>query len=186
MRRVVTHDGNEWSNAAEDRVELVDADPSWATQYETEAGTLLSVLPRGHGLRLEHFGSTSIPNLRAKPIIDILLIHPEPALWPELVGPVTSLGYVHWSENPRKDRMFFVKGMPPFGSRRTHHVHVRVPIDTKADLSFRDLLRADPVLARRYAMLKESLAIHYPNDRDAYTDAKTEFVTEVLGQYAER
>ena len=184
MRRLVTHDGKEWSNAAEDRVELVDSDPTWTRQYETEAGILLSILPPVKGLRLEHFGSTAVPNLSAKPIIDILLIHPEPVLWPELVGPITSLGYVYWSENPRKDRMFFVKGMPPFGSRRTHHVHVRVPMDTAAELSFRDLLRANPALTRRYAMLKEVLATRYPNDRDAYIDGKAEFVAEVLGQNA--
>ena len=184
MHRVVTHGGKEWSNAGEDRVELVDPDPLWATQYEMEARALLSVLPRVNGLRLEHFGSTAIPNLRAKPIIDILLVHPEPALWPELVSPIASLGYVYWSENPRKDRMFFVKGMPPFGSRRTHHVHVRVPIDTTAELSLRNLLRSNPTLTRRYAMLKEGLATRYPNDRDAYTDGKAEFIAKVLRQDA--
>ena len=181
MPRAVTQDGKAWANAAEDQVELVDSDPAWARQYETEAGALLSVLASVKGMRLEHFGSTAVANLRAKPIIDILLIHPEPALWPGLVGPIASLGYVYWSENPRKDRMFFVKGMPPFGSRRTHHVHVRVPSDAEAELAFRDRLRANPVLALRYAMLKESLATRYPIDRDAYTDGKTEFVAEVLG-----
>ena len=76
--------------------------------------------------------------------------------------------------------MFFVKGMPPFGARRTHHVHVRVPEDGHAELKFRDALRANPILARRYAELKDALAVQYANDRDAYTDAKTQFVTEVL------
>lgn len=94
MNRAITHDGKEWSNATDDRVELVDSDPSWVSQYETEAAALLSVLAPVKGIRLEHFGSTAIPNLRAKSIIDILLIHSEPALWPELVRPITSLGYV--------------------------------------------------------------------------------------------
>jgi len=170
----------------EDRVVLVDPDPTWAAQYKTEASVLLSVLPPVNGMRLEHFGSTAIPNLRAKPIIDILVIHPEPALWLGLVGPITSAGYVYWSGNPRKDRMLFVKGMPPSGARRTHHVHVRLPADAAAELAFRDLLRADPQLVRRYELLKEDLAARFPDDREAYTEGKTEFVASALGQLAKR
>ena len=84
------------------------------------------------------------------------------ASWPKLVDPVNSLGYVYWAENPRKDRMFFVKGMPPYGRQRTHHLHVRVPADAEAELSFRDKLREDPQLAKRYAALKEELAARFP------------------------
>ena len=90
-----------------DSIELVDADASWAAQYRSEADALLSVVRAVRGLRLEHFDSKAVPGLRAKPIIDILLVHPEPALWPEFVEPVNSLGYVYWAENPREDRMFF-------------------------------------------------------------------------------
>jgi GrpB-like predicted nucleotidyltransferase (UPF0157 family) len=141
---------------------------------------LIGVLPRIAGLSLKHFGSTAIAHLRAKPIVDILLIHPQPGLWPDLIAPIASLGYVFWADNPRKDRMFFVKGMPPFGTRRTHHVHVRVPSDAEDELRFRDALRGDPMLARRYAELKDALAVRYPYDREAYTDAKADFITEVL------
>jgi len=186
LRLEVTRDGKAWSNAAEDRVELVDADPTWAAQFQTEASALLAVLPPCNGMRLEHFGSTAIPHLRAKPVIDILVIHPQPALWPALVGPITSAGYAYWTGNPRKDRMFFVKGMPPSGARRTHHVHVRLPGDAEAELAFRDLLRADPSLVRRYEMLKEDLAARFPDDREAYTEGKTEFVANALGQLANR
>jgi GrpB-like predicted nucleotidyltransferase (UPF0157 family) len=82
--------------------------------------------------------------------------------------------------------MFFVKGMPPFGTRRTHHVHVRLPRDAEAELAFRDLLRADPALVRRYALLKENLAARFPMDRDAYTEGKSAFVANALGQLAKR
>ena len=82
------------------------------------------------------------------------------------------------------DQMFFVKGMPPFGSRRTHHVHVRLPDDAARELAFRDLLRAHPALAREYEQLKERLAARYPTDRDAYTAGKTAFITEALAQRA--
>jgi GrpB-like predicted nucleotidyltransferase (UPF0157 family) len=180
MHPAITHDGAQWSNAPEDRVEIVAPDPSWPGQYEEAAAALASVLKSFGDFRLEHFGSTAVPNLRAKPIIDILLVHSTPSLWPQLIDPLRSLGYVYWSENPRKDRMFFVKGMPPFGPRRTHHIHVRVPRDAESELAFRDLLRADPALAREYEILKDGLAQRYPTDREAYTDGKTAFVSAAL------
>lgn len=180
MAHDVSHNGKTWSNAAEDRIELTAPNAAWAGQFEAEAAALRSAITPVKDLRIAHFGSTSIPGIRAKPIIDIMLIHPEPALWPELVSAFTSLGYVYWAENPRKDRMFLVKGMPPFGSRRTHHVHVRLPTDAAGELSFRDFLRTDPAIAGEYERLKEALADRHPDDREAYTDGKAEFVAEVL------
>ena len=91
---------------------------------------------------------------------------------------------MYWSENPRKDQMFFVKGMPPFGPRRTHHIHVRLPNDVEKELVFRDLLRASPTLAQRYGTLKDTLPELYPTDRDAYTNGKSGFGSEVLGSSA--
>jgi GrpB-like predicted nucleotidyltransferase (UPF0157 family) len=76
--------------------------------------------------------------------------------------------------------MFFVKGMPPFGSRRSHHVHVRVPEDAAMELEFRDLLRSGPALRRQYENLKEDLASRHPTERDAYTNGKTAFITKAL------
>ena len=184
MHSPITRTEQGWSNAAEDRVDLTDPNPLWREQYEKESAILYSVLRRFEGLRLEHFGSTAVPNLRAKPIIDILLIHPARDVWPQFIDPICSLGYVYWVENPRKEQMFFVKGMPPFGTCRTHHVHVRVPQDAKGELAFRDLLRTDLVLARKYEQLKESLARRYPGDRDAYTDGKTAFIAHALARYA--
>lgn len=133
MPSTVKHDDEGWSNAAEDRVELAASDDSWSRQFELEAAAIRSALGLSKSLRLEHFGSTAVPNLRAKPIIDMLLIHPDPEDWPTLIKPLEGLDYVCWAENPRKDRMFFVRGMPPFGSRRTHHVHVRVPKDAERE-----------------------------------------------------
>jgi GrpB-like predicted nucleotidyltransferase (UPF0157 family) len=77
--------------------------------------------------------------------------------------------------------MFFVKGMPPYGERRTHHVHVTEPSGEmwQRRLAFRDYLRANPAEAHRYEALKRDLAARYPSDREAYTDAKTEYVDEI-------
>jgi GrpB-like predicted nucleotidyltransferase (UPF0157 family) len=105
---------------------------------------------------------------------------PQTDLWLQLVAPICSLGYVYWAENPRKDRLFFVKGMPPFGTRRSHHVHVRTSQDAERELAFRDALRADPGLARKYERLKEKLTQRHATDREAYTEGKTAFVTEAL------
>jgi GrpB-like predicted nucleotidyltransferase (UPF0157 family) len=182
MHSRIMRDDNGWSNAAADRIELTEPDNSWPHQFELEAAAIRAALPVSAGVRLEHFGSTAIPNLRAKPVIDILLIHPRPEEWAQLVEPLQGLGYVYWAENPRKDRMFYVKGMPPFGTRRTHHVHVRVPEDAQRELLFRDFLRANPILAREYERLKQELAERYPTDRDAYTDGKNRFVESALSR----
>lgn len=177
----VTHDDHRWSNATEDTVEIVDPDPSWAEQFTIESDAIKRAL-QPLELCIEHFGSTAIPNLPAKPIIDIFIILGDVSIWPQLLNPLSSLGYIYWAENPRKDRMFLVKGMPPFGSRRSHHVHVRTPTDTMAELVFRDWLRGHPADAVRYAKLKRELAERFKSNRETYTTAKGEFIELILTQ----
>ena len=178
----VTHDGQRWSNADQDRVDLVEYDPQWPTLFEVEASRICSALGGAIEFSLEHFGSTAIPGLAAKPIIDIMLIVADQSQWARLVEPIKSLGYVFWADNPRPDRMFFVKGMPPFGERRTHHIHVRTPTDARAPILFRDYLRRHPEEVVRYAALKHELAERFPTDRDAYTEGKKQFVGEIVGK----
>jgi GrpB-like predicted nucleotidyltransferase (UPF0157 family) len=178
----VTHDGRRYSNVEEDRIELVDYDPGWPALFEAEAGRLRAILA-GLDLgsfRLEHFGSTAIPGITAKPIIDIMLVSADRSRWPGLIEPIKSLEYVYWAENPRSDRMFFVKGMPPFGTRRTHHVHVRTPEDGHPALAFRDYLRDHLDAVARYARLKRELETRHPTDREAYTAGKEAFVAEIV------
>jgi len=76
--------------------------------------------------------------------------------------------------------MFFVKGMPPYGRRRSHHVHVRTSANTTAELAFRDWLRVHPADAARYAKLKRELVERFSSDREAYTAAKGGFIQEIL------
>jgi len=180
----VTHDGRRWSNADQDRIDLVDYDPAWPARFEAEAAGLRAALAGADvgPFTLEHFGSTAIPHLAAKPIIDILLVSDDPARWPALIEPIQSLGYVFWADNPRRDRLFFVKGMPPFGAGRTHHVHVRTARDARAALLFRDYLRAHPDEAARYAALKRQLSSRHATDREAYTEGKQTFVDRILAQ----
>jgi GrpB-like predicted nucleotidyltransferase (UPF0157 family) len=162
-----------------DDVRIVSYDPGWPEQFAAEARRLRAVLDPGQVLGVEHFGSTAVPGLAAKPIIDILvavvsLAHAKATM----IAPILSLGYVYWAENPKPDRMFFVKGMPPYGERRTHHVHITEPNGEmwRRRLLFRDHLRAHPDEARRYEALKRDLAERFPDDREAYTQAKTDYV----------
>ena len=97
-----------------DEVYLVDYDPRWPKMYSDEVDNLRAVLPANLICAIEHFGSTAIPGLPAKPIIDILIaVRSLPESREVAVDPLVSLGYAFWAENPKRDRLFFVKGLPP-------------------------------------------------------------------------
>jgi GrpB-like predicted nucleotidyltransferase (UPF0157 family) len=165
-----------------DDVLIIPYDRAWPSLFLAEAERLRGVLDPGEILGIEHFGSTAVPGLAAKPIIDILIAVGSLARAKEsMVKPISALGYLYWPDNPKPDRMFFVKGMPPYGERRTHHVHVTEQNGEmwQCRLPFRDYLRAHPGEARRYEALKYELAERFPTDRDGYTDAKTEFIEEI-------
>jgi len=180
MSLQVTYDGQRWSNAESDRIEICSYSPSWPARFAEEAAAIHRVLGDGFSYSLEHVGSTAVPGLVAKPIIDIVIIVPDRERWLFLIEPLQRLGYVYWADNPDKSKMFFVKGMSPFGTGRTHHVHVHTPADARATLCFRDYLVGHPEEAVRYAALKRELAARFPTDRDAYTQSKAEFVREML------
>src|SRR3979490_1986004 len=165
-----------------DEVEIVNYDPRWPALFDEEAKRLRAALDPSLILGLEHFGRTAVPRLSAKPIIDILIaVRSLTDAQASFVEALRNLDYVYWAENPKKDRMFFVKGMPPFGSRRSHHVHVTEPdAEMWQRLAFRDYLRADPEEARTYERLKRRLAAEHRTDRDAYTDAKSAYVESVM------
>lgn len=132
----------------------------------------------GLAVVLEHTGSTAVPGLAAKPIIDILAGYPEAAAVPEYTSVLKNAEYVHRGEQEIPGREFFRRGNP-----RAYHVHL-----TAVDgpfwldhLTFRDRLRADNALRDAYAALKRDLAARFPRDREAYIVAKGSFVNEVLG-----
>jgi GrpB-like predicted nucleotidyltransferase (UPF0157 family) len=127
-------------------------------------------------------GRSAVPGLSAKPIIDILIaVRSLEDAQASFVDALRNLDYVYWADNPKQDRMFFVKGMPPFGSGRSHHVHVT---ETQGEmwqrLAFRDYLRAHPEEAAIYAQLKRRLATEHQTDREAYTAAKSAYVESVM------
>ena len=185
MSKGVEHDGVRWNNADLDRVQLRPYDPRWPAQFEREATAIRRELEKDFTFVLEHVGSTAIPGLEAKPIVDILLAVPDAGRWPELIAPLERLGYAYWAGNPDTDRMFFVKGMPPFGAGRTHHVHVVTPGAIRDFVRFRDHLVGHPEDAKHYAALKRKLAAQFADDRDSYTAGKAAFVRMVLARAAD-
>src|ERR1700712_5661067 len=98
-----------------DGIEIVDYDPNWPVLFDEEAQRLRAVLDPSLIVGLEHFGSTAISGLSAKPIIDILIaVRSLDAAQATFVEALRNYDYIYWTKNPKKDRMFFVKGMPPF------------------------------------------------------------------------
>ena len=167
-----------------DEVEIVDYDARWPAIFAEEARLLSAVLDPSLFVGLEHFGSTAIPGLAAKPIIDILItVRSLAEVRTKVVEPLQRIGYVFWAENPKTDRMFFVKGMPPYGEQRTHHIHICEPsAEPWLGLLFRDYLRAHPEEAQRYERLKRELAAQHRTDREAYTSAKASYMEEILAK----
>lgn len=168
-----------------DEIEIVGYDPRWPDLFAAEEKMLRDALPRETFIAIEHAGSTAIPGVAAKPIIDIFVAVPSIAdAKRTLIEPIKAIGYVYWAENPNPERMFFVKGMPPFGVQRTHHVHLCEPSSEywSRPLLFRDYLRTHPDQARHYVELKRGLAERFRDDREGYTAAKDVFVLDIIAK----
>jgi GrpB-like predicted nucleotidyltransferase (UPF0157 family) len=165
-----------------DEILLVEYDLRWPEMYKAEAERVQSVLPAGLVRAVEHFGSTAIPGLVAKPIIDILVaVRSVQEAHEVAVSTMESLGYAFWADNPKRDCLFFVKGLPPHARQRTHHVHMaELNGEIWEQLLFRDYLRIHPEEASRYGALKLELMERYRDDREAYTDAKSAYIQEIM------
>ena len=165
-----------------DDIHLVDYDPRWPALYAAESARVRAALPAGLVHAAEHFGSTAIPGMVAKPVIDILIaVQSIEQARMIAVAPIVALGYAFWADKPKRDRLFFVTGLPPAAPHRTHHVHMtELGSVMWHRLLFRDNLRAHPDEAMRYAALKRDLAARHHTDRDAYTAAKATYVDEVM------
>ena len=149
----------------------------WTKFYEQEKDTIISALGTKNISRINHIGSTSVPGLIAKPTIDILLEIPTDADIPSLTAALISAGYIcNTQPNNPAPHLMFMKGYTPQGFRgQAVHLHVRFPGDWD-ELYFRDYLRSHPETAKSYGKLKQNLQLRYEHDRDAYTEAKTDFI----------
>lgn len=157
------------------RIAIVEYDPRWPSLYEAERARLTAVLDR-HILRIEHIGSTAVPGLAAKPLIDILVTVDRLGSSDAYVQPLRSLGYTYFPVLGGPDRYTFGRGVP-----HTHHVHIveHGSGEHRRPLAFRDYLRSHPEVARQYATLKRGLAARFHDDRRAYNAAKTDFIRSI-------
>lgn len=166
-----------------DSIELVAPNPQWPQLAALEIEKLKHILSSEPIIDIQHIGSTAIENLWAKPIIDIqIAVDSLSAIKQIAIAILEANGYIYWDTNPDSERLFFVKGMPPFGEKRSHHVHIVEPTSHhwQEKILFRDYLRAHPEATHEYENLKKELAQKHTHDREQYTDAKTNFIHEIL------
>ena len=163
-------------------IEIIEYDPVWVERFVEQRVRLDVVLAPWLAGTVEHIGSTSVPGLRAKPIINILapvksLADAQTAM-PALAGE----GWLFWPQNPNRHyRMWFLR---PHPRSRTHHLQLIAHNhpDARALIAFRDALRGDDALRTAYASLKETLAVQHQTNRNAYSNAKTDFIRSALRQ----
>jgi GrpB-like predicted nucleotidyltransferase (UPF0157 family) len=159
-------------------VSLARAHDAWAAAYERERSKIATAL-REQVIGIEHVGSTAIPDVPAKPILDILVGVQGFDGARVCIAPMIDIGYSYRGENGIPRRHYFVKGDP-----RTHHVHM-VEIesdDWKATLRFRYLLRTHPDLASEYGREKERLVRVYFDNREAYQREKDKIIESIVGR----
>ena len=147
----------------------------WAEWYAEEAQRLAGLLPAG--IRIHHIGSTAVPGIWAKPIIDMLMEIPASLPMEQAREILVQNGYICMSQ--QENRMSFNMGYTPQGfSERVFHLHLRYAGDCD-ELFFRDYLRDHPEIAKQYEALKLELWKQFEHDRDGYTAAKTVFIAEM-------
>ena len=163
---------------------LAEYNPEWPQWYFEEKERLVSLIGAENISRIRHIGSTSVPGLVAKPTVDILLETTEKANIDELVASLPCDEYIclHQQTIPTFDLVLILKGYTSTGfAKRVYHIHVRQPGDWD-EILFRDYLHAHPNVADAYAILKRELKDLFEHDRDAYTNAKGEFIKNVIKQ----
>ena len=160
-------------------LEVVDHDPDWGT-LALEACQSLRDTCGEFLVDVQHVGSTAVPDLPAKPILDIAAAVVTFDSMRELVGRLAAMGYLYRGDHGDAGGHLFVVDSSP--DIRTIHLHV---VEHRGSqwrdyLRFRDLLRRQPAIRKRYAELKRDLASIYRDDRESYTASKADFIREVL------
>lgn len=164
-----------------EEVNIVPYDSSWVSKFKKESDFLKNKFPKIIK-RLEHFGSTSVPGLSAKPIVDMLIeVTSYKDVKREIVPVLESFGYDYFWR-PEIDKPPYYAWFIKRDSKgiRTHHLHMVIKKSKIWErLYFRDYLRTHPDVAKEYETLKKRLSKENHNDRESYTKAKTEFVSQV-------
>ena len=158
-------------------ITVIAYDPSWPLRFAELRDRLWAVVD-GHASAIEHVGSTAVPGLAAKPIIDVDIIVDSADQVPAVIRCLEAIGYRHQGDLGIPGREAFIA---PQGAV-AHHLYVcpRDALALRNHLAIRDHLRADADSARRYGELKMGLAATYRDDSAGYTTAKTEFLLAIL------
>jgi GrpB-like predicted nucleotidyltransferase (UPF0157 family) len=165
---------------ADQLVHLVEYDQAWPDLFAEQQARAAGVLAPWLAAPIEHIGSTSVAGLPAKPVIDMLALVRSLTGAQDAVAPLTEDGWLLWPDDPcRQYRLWFLRPRP---EARTHHLQLIQHDEphARALIAFRDALRTDRGLRAYYAELKERLSRQHRQNRNAYTNAKREFVARVL------
>jgi GrpB-like predicted nucleotidyltransferase (UPF0157 family) len=159
------------------RIEVVDYDPSWPNTFVRLHSILWPALA-DVASSIEHVGSTAVPGLAAKPIIDISIVVPERSDVQMGISRLATLGYVHRGDLGIKEREAFANpdGLP----RHNLYLCPRDSVALANHLALRDYLRTHPEAVKEYSELKKHLAQRFPDDIDSYIDGKTTMVLIML------
>jgi GrpB-like predicted nucleotidyltransferase (UPF0157 family) len=160
---------------------LAEYDPDWAKKFLTEKELILTSFDENRILGIHHIGSTSVPGMKAKPTIDILLLLARCMDLQLMINKLANIGYQYIlrPDNP-PPHMMFAKGYSKTGyTGQTFHIHPRFSGDWN-ELIFRDYLIRHSEIANEYAELKTRLSADHKNDREKYTSSKTGFIENVI------
>lgn len=158
-------------------ITVLNYDPEWPLKYERERKAIAEILD-GNGIAIYHIGSTSVPGLAAKPIIDMMAVVRSLEKVDDARGKFSELGYEYLGEFGIAGRRYFRKG----GDERTHQIHIFQADDWNnigRHLAFRDYMRTHEKERAEYAEIKTALAQRFPYDIDGYCDGKDAFVREM-------
>ena len=158
-------------------ITVLNYDPEWPLKYERERKAIAEILD-GNGISIYHIGSTSVPGLAAKPIIDMMAVVRSLEKVDDARGKFSELGYEYLGEFGIAGRRYFRKG----GDERTHQIHIFQADDWNnigRHLAFRDYMRTHEKERAEYAKIKTALAQRFPYDIDGYCDGKDAFVREM-------
>jgi GrpB-like predicted nucleotidyltransferase (UPF0157 family) len=158
------------------KVEVVSYSIEWPARFEEESHRIRSIFG-SEIIAIHHIGSTAVPNLSAKPVIDIMPVVKNIERVDDYNHAMINLGYEPRGENGLSGRRYFQKGE----DQRTHHVHIYEKDNSDIDrhLVFRDYLRSHPEEAINYGSLKEGLAKEFPYDITSYIEGKEALVLEI-------
>jgi len=166
------------------RVNIVDYDPQWPLLFQEEKRIVLEATGN-KVLAVEHIGSTAVPGLGAKPIIDMMAGVRGAADADQCIALLRRIGYTSFTLEPERERAvghYYCCGKGPHSIGYHLHLLRFKSREWQRHLLFRDYLRTHPEIAQQYYKLKKELATQYRSDRDGYTEAKTSFIESVIAK----